>query len=65
MCDLDGKSEFKISTDPAGVSENHLLISLSYQFDGEERVELLKDYPDNFWMQNNPRYQKQPLEPIP
>jgi hypothetical protein len=39
--------------------------SFAYQLDDGPKIELLTDYPNNFWMQGNPRYQKDNLPPVP
>ncbi len=39
--------------------------TFSYQFPGQEPVELLSNYENNFWMQGNPRYDTENLPPIP
>ena len=39
--------------------------SFSYQLGNGVPSKLLSDYPDNFWMQNNPRYEERNLPPIP
>lgn len=36
--------------------EEIVIHSVSYAFPGQSPVVLLEDYPDNFWMQGNPRY---------
>ena len=45
--------------------ESILIKSFSYSLDGQPRRQLLSNYSDNFWMQGNPRYEKQELSPIP
>ncbi len=45
--------------------ESILIHSFSYRFDDEPPSVLLSDYDYNFWMQGNPRYDKQDLPPIP
>ena len=38
--------------------------SFSYRIGNAPPVVLLSEYQDNFWMQNNPRYEKRELPPI-
>lgn len=42
-----------------------LINSFAYQLDGQPRRQLLSNYSSNFWMQNNTRYEKRELPPIP
>ena len=39
--------------------------SFSYRLDGGEWTNLLSGYPNDFWMQNNSRYEERELPPIP
>ena len=39
--------------------------SMSYYFPGQEPTELVSDYDHYFWMQDNPRYDATPAEPVP
>ena len=39
--------------------------SFSYQFPGQEPVELLSDFDGNFWMQGNPQYDPGESAPVP
>lgn len=45
--------------------ESILIKSFSYRIDNGPRTVLLKNYPESFWMQNNSRYEKRDLPPIP
>ncbi len=42
-----------------------LIKSVSYYFPGQEPIELVSNYDDYFWMQDNPRYDETPAEPAP
>ena len=55
----------KKSMGPNTNVESIVIHSFSYRFDDEPPSVLLSDYDYNFWMQGNPRYDKQDLPPIP
>ena len=45
--------------------ESIMVHSFSYAFPGQDSVELIADYPQNFWMQGSPEYNPDGSDPVP